>query len=98
MDWIARPINPAMERTRILPPHLVCAAAASGDKGTVFVTTTSLRQELVMLSIAGPENTGCEQQAYTAKAPFSSNALAAFTSVPAVSIRSSMTKHVRPLT
>src|SRR5579864_311018 len=63
IDWIARPISPAMESTEILPPHSVRAASASGESGIVFVTTTSLMQDFMMFSTAGPESTGCEQHA-----------------------------------
>src|SRR4029434_6975838 len=90
---MARPISPAMVSTLILGSFL-----ASSSSGIVLVTTTCVMADFEMFSIAGGENTGCEQQAYTAVAPFSISADAVFTSVPAVSIRSSMTKQVRLLT
>ena len=49
-----------------------------------------------MRSIAGPENTGCVQYAKTFFAPRSFSTSAAFTSVPAVSIMSSMITQLRP--
>ncbi len=51
-----------------------------------------------MFSTAGPDSTACDAQANTEVAPFSTNAAAVLTSVPAVSIKSSMIKHVRPFT
>ena len=82
-----------MESTLIL--EACCAASLSG---MVLVTTTSVIGEFTRISTAAPESTGCEQQAYTALAPFSISACATFTSVPAVSIRSSMIRQVRPWT
>src|SRR5208283_3949239 len=90
---MARPISPAIESTLIFE---TCLAAALS--GIVLVTTTSVIGESTRFSTAGPESTGCEQQAYTVLAPFSISACATFTSVPAVSMRSSMMRQVRPLT
>ena len=87
---MARPISPAIESTRIFPPFSTRAASASGLSGMVLVTTTSWIAELVIFSTAGSDSTGCEQQAYTAIAPFSTRAAAVLTKVPAVSIKSSM--------
>ena len=55
-----------------------------------FVMTNSLIFELSIRSIAGPDNTGCVQQAYTSFAPLSIIAFAAIVIVPAVSIISSI--------
>ncbi|MNI91370.1 hypothetical protein D3C73_1490180 [compost metagenome] len=62
----------------------------------VLVTTSSLSGDLSIRSIAGPESTGCVEQAYTSAAPYSIRALAASTIVPAVSMISSTRIAVRP--
>ena len=66
------------------------------DSGMVSVTTTSSSVEPWMRSIAGPEKTACVQYAKTFFAPRSFSTSAAFTSVPAVSIMSSMITQLRP--
>ena len=63
---MARPISPAMVSTLILGSRLPASLS-----GIVFVTTTCVMGDCEMFSIAGSENTGCEQHAYTAVAPFS---------------------------
>ena len=52
--------------------------------------TNSLIFEFSIRSIAGPDKTGCVQQAYTSLAPLSTKAFAANVIVPAVSIISSI--------
>src|SRR5581483_8697439 len=90
---MARPIRPAIVSTLILGSFW-----AASVSGIVLVTTTSVIGDLEMLLTAGPDSTGCEAHAYTPVAPLSSSACAVLTKVPAVSIRSSMTRHMRPLT
>src|SRR5690554_3023767 len=58
--------------------------------GIVLSMTSSLMDELSILSNAGPDSTPWVQQAYISLAPISISASAAFATVPAVSIRSSM--------
>src|SRR5262249_55893306 len=50
MDWIARPIKPAMERTLIFGSF-----RAASFSGIVFVTITSLMQDFEIFSTAGPD-------------------------------------------
>src|ERR1039458_6564645 len=83
----------ATERNLIL---LECLA--SFDNGIEFVNTTSFNGEDSMRSTAGPESTACVAQALTLRAPCCNRASAPFTSVPAVSIRSSTIKQFRPST
>src|SRR5471030_1987176 len=71
---------------------------ASSEKGIEFVQTTSVNSDSSIRCTAGPERTACVAQADTLAAPFSSNASAPFTSVPAVSIRSSTSRQFRPAT
>ena len=61
-----------------------------------FVTINSLIAEFSIRSLAGPDKTGCVQQAYTSLAPLSFKACAAKVIVPAVSIMSSIIIAVRP--
>ena len=81
---IASPINGATESS--------CTLSIFFSSGNTieFVTTNSLIFEFWIRSIAGPDNTGCVQQAYTSEAPFSTRAFAANVIVPAVSMMSSI--------
>src|SRR5262249_50738935 len=64
MDWMARATSPAMESTLILGSLRPAAVS-----GMVLVTTTCSSRDLEMRSMAGPESTGCDAQAYTLRAP-----------------------------
>jgi hypothetical protein len=63
-----------------------------------LVMTTSVSGDSVMRLTAGPERTPCVAQAATRLAPAFISALAAFTSVPAVSIMSSRMRQRLPST
>ena len=62
------------------------------------MTISSFICEFSIRSIAGPDNTGCVQQANTSFAPLAISASAATVIVPAVSIISSIRIAVLPLT
>ena len=68
---------------------LILSSFFSSARGTVSRTTSSSIHEFCILSIAGPERTGCVQHAQTFLAPLARSASAPFTIVPAVSIISS---------
>ena len=55
----------------------------------LLVTMTSWKTPDDSRSMAGGENTACEVQAYTSRAPSACSAFAALVMVPAVSIMSS---------
>src|SRR3954454_9767778 len=71
---------------------------ASSESGIEFETTTSRKHDSSIRLTAGPDRTACVAQAETLVAPFSIKASAPFTSVPAVSIRSSTIRQLRPST
>src|SRR5450755_530965 len=93
IDRMASAINFAIDNDLIrVDPH------AASDSGIEFVKTTSFSADSSIRFTAGPESTACVAQAETLAAPFSSKASAPFTSVPAVSIRSSTSRQFRPFT
>ena len=66
--------------------------------GIESVTMTRLSGLASMRSSAGPESSGCVQNAWTSRAPASVSAWAPDDSVPAVSHRSSISRQLRPST
>src|ERR1700691_877035 len=93
IDCTARASNGATDNDLIFPQ-----AFASLESGIEFDTTTSLILDSLIRSTAGPESTACVAQAVTLQPPYSSNASAPFTSVPAVSMMSSTIKQFWPCT
>ena len=93
IDWIALASSGATESCLMRSQLSACP-----HNGMELVTTTSVISELSILSTAGPESTACVAQARTLLAPCLSNASVAFTSVPAVSIKSSTIRQCCPLT
>ena len=92
VDLFFDPFNGAIDSTVKLS-NLFSSAI-----GKVLVTTTSETLDFFNRSIAGPESTAWVAAIITSLAPASINASTAFVTVPAVSIMSSITTQVMPLT